>query len=71
MSVFAKLDYDPDLVNFMFKTLVRGPEQRMSAALINSGSVAEAMLFSDGKGNLPLEFTVVVHAGDKFGRSTN
>jgi hypothetical protein len=69
MDAFAKLDYDPVLATFMFNTLVRGPEQRMSEGLIRSGT--EAMLFSDGHGHLPLEFCVMAHAGDKFGRYTN
>jgi NADH:ubiquinone oxidoreductase subunit 5 (subunit L)/multisubunit Na+/H+ antiporter MnhA subunit len=69
MDAFFKLGYDPVLVNFMFATLVRGPEQRMSEDLIRSGS--EAMLFSDGYGHLPLEFSVMSHAGDRFGRTTN
>jgi hypothetical protein len=29
------------------------------------------MLFSDGYGHLPLEFSVMSHAGDRFGRTTN
>lgn len=69
MDAIVKNEYDPVLANFMLATLVRGPEQRMSENIIRSG--VEAMLFSDGDGHLPLEFSLMAHAGDRYGRSTN